>query len=330
MKTEIVKNGTSEAICGARYFLFSNNEFNLAKNAAAIDIGGGTTDISYFAEHNLRFQDSVKFAGGNFLSVTGNLNALIGDSAEYDQAMRRWPFVKDDWDGKIAAFTGNPKSVKVIRNIGVFYGSICYYLGLHFKRENLTDPVEKIAFAGNGVRFMQVLTLGNVLSQNSLSEWVDLFRGCLAAGHGVSSKSYNTSFFFSPRPKLEVAQGLVVDAEISDPAGPGKSTKKMLGLDLQGAGVAFKFSDWPEDIHAIDLTQYDIDLTVLKSYVQAYNDSLKGPLKAYRLPALDPIIEQTISNRIKRNLELRGARPLVNPLYFEAIEVLMDIYFRKA
>jgi hypothetical protein len=323
MKTKVVKEGISEAICGARFFLSTQNEFNMAEPVATVDVGGGTTDLSLFSEHRLLFEDSVKFAGGNLLAVTENFKDLTQqDSSDYDQIMRTWPYVRDDMGGQLAAFANKHKGSRVIRNIALFYGSVCYYLGLHLRRQSLDKPLSKVAFAGNGIRFLHIITVGNILTQTTLDNWIGVFRACLKAGHSWKD-SYNTSFYFSDVPKLEVAIGLVTNFEIHDPIGPGRATRKMLGLKAWNHSVTIEADQWPEQ-HAKELTSFQFDLTPLRAFMKVFNDSLTKNYASYKVKIPDSDGERSIIDKIRNGLERRGNQPLVNPLFFEAVESIME------
>lgn len=327
MSIKINIYGSTEAQASAIYFL-EKTHFSTSGHAVVVDIGGGTSDISHWNKRNMLWEDSVKFAGGDLVEVIDDLLKFIAkDSSgnyQYDTYMRRWPYIHKHWNGKMEDFLSKPESTKTLQTICLFYAGICYYVGMHLKREKLNQPLIHLAFAGNGIRFLEIITFGETLSEQTpaLTNWINLFREILKAGHGFN-KPYNTLFTFSPEPKLEVVLGLVSDRINEYTVKDTKTTKKMLGLDVTWNGKKYGYDEWDPDIKATHLIDSNIDFKIFIDFIKIFKEKTKEYFKNWQVSSLPSEFNDEMKASFFNSLERRGDEELASPLFLEALKSYM-------
>lgn len=322
MRVEVAESGFSEAACTARYFLVTMREFSPTDYVATVDVGGGTTDITFFKDKQLQWEDSVKFAGTDILEIASDMREVVAQES-YDQAMRQWPYVSANWDGKMADLHNAQYASRTFRTFGLFFGSICYYLGLHLRAKNIPKALSQVAFAGNGTGFLRILTSGNDLTKTTLHGWVPLMTACIAAGHGLGEESYRTDLFFTPEPKQEVAKGLV---SLDDEQAPANSTFKILGLQVTKKESVYLADTWPP-LTGEQLAGYDIDAAGLRAFLEVYNKSADRHLKDLKIRTRDDIDFKQVQNRVRNTLHRRGNSEPANPVFLEAVKAIMELVY---
>lgn len=338
MSIEIISNGITEAQASAVYFL-QNTSFSTGNaHAVVVDIGGGTTDLSFWLKREIQWEDSVKFAGEDLIGVLDDLRGFVtkvyvkGEgSSNYGLAMRDWPFVHRNWNDKMEGFKQHDFKGKVFRTMGLFYGGLCYYIGMHMKREKIKTELNQIAFAGNGIRFLEIITNGNQLSEgeDSLKHWVNLLKKMIAAGHDIpNKKEYNTTFVFSQNPKLEIAEGLVSESLINYTA-KSESTKKMFGLDFKLKGKNYTFDKWDAGKKAVDFSSAEIDFSVFDSFIKAFKKEAQVLFKDWNLDILSDGTNNKIRNDLFNSLEKRGNQELANSLFLEVLHSYMKEQYQQ-
>ena len=356
MRIIIDKNGQSEAICTATFFLDNYKTFSTLGLCASIDIGGGTTDITFWENGVMSWEDSVKFAGGDLTGMMmvdlmnlfspeekESLN-MAGDKNQYEDTMRWWPFVHPSWDNKMEAFYQHKNvSQKILRTLALFYGGICFYLGLHLRKHKVEGDLNLIALAGNGVRFLELVSYGVPLDESNSADWLNLFRSCLLRGQGKPSFSSQPSFLFSNAPKLEVAKGLV-SANINrfttdrnaddDQKSQSRSTQrvhteKILGLDIKQSGSIYDYGSWPNDFNALQLANCGVDLTILKEFLSCYDSYVRKNFKNWKSIEMVEQDEKEVKSAISRSLTLRGPQELASAIFFEALNAWMTIQYER-
>ena len=236
----VIKNEITEAQASAVYFV-RFKDLTTREHSIILDIGGATTEISHWHQRELLWEDSVKFAGIDLITVLDDFRKFVDDKVKqeaslYDNYMRRWSYVHKNWDGKMEKFYfGEYKDLglKTLRTICLFFSGIAYYIGLHLRRMSLNEPLGYLAFVGNGIHFLDIVTLGNEFSEENrhFKTWIIIFCEMLKKGHGLENEiNYNTKIIFSDMPKVEVALGLTSDLienyESFETQGP--TTKKCL------------------------------------------------------------------------------------------------------
>lgn len=323
MRIYIDENGITEAQASAVFFLEEpKSKFNTANYAAVVDIGGGTVDISFWKDRNLQWEDSVKFAGGDLLEVLKELKDYVKvEGYSYDLAMRKWPFIHHNWDKGMEEFSKISSSYKVFRKLGLFYGGICYYIGLHMKSKSINTPLSQIALAGNGIRFLELITIGLPLSNESLEQWISLLNKMITSGHNINE--YAVSFGFSPDPKLEVARGLVSSNLPSYCIKDKETSKKILGLGAEIAHDKLKFDEWDSRRTALDFSSAKIDFTNLIDFIQKFKEEAKKYFKDWKVDELEENFSDEMRADLSKALELRGDQELANFLFLEALKSYM-------
>lgn len=326
----------SEANASAVFFLSDDPNFNLSGYAAVVDIGGGTTDISFWSKRRLVWEDSVKFAGGDLVEVLDDLVKYVctGSSGtswfSYDIAMRKWPYVHANWDKKMEDLRNTDFFAKTFRTICLFYSGICYYIGVHLKTKGISTPISHVAFAGNGIRFLEIISYGRRLSKETLGDVTKLFQKMLSLGQGSRGKS-GTNLIFSSKPKLEVAFGLVSE-NLGDYKAGEKTVKKMVGLDISLGGKHTNFGDWVKNNKASDFLDAKIDFGRFDEFISKYKAAAKEffvdwkvDMKVESMP--DKINEEMIEG-FKNSLARRGNEELASSLFFEALKTYMKHQYK--
>ena len=173
MQINISQKGITESIASACYFL-QKGQISTQNLVAIVDIGGGSTEIAFWKEKELLWQDSVKYAGNDLLELTPKLvEAVVRDNAIsegekinlFTMFKMDWPFIHPTWDNKLLEKLDNLDFRKeVLFNIGIFFSSICYYLGLHLRNKVDKEKIVMVAFAGNGIKFLEIITRGNEIN----------------------------------------------------------------------------------------------------------------------------------------------------------------------
>ncbi|MDI6765540.1 MAG: hypothetical protein QME52_01750 [Bacteroidota bacterium] len=332
MVIEKIGDGITEAQASAVYFLEDTN-FNTMGHAVVVDIGGGTSDISRWYDRNIQWEDSVKFAGSDLVAVLDDLLHFIGianpEPYAYDIAMRRWPQIHKNWNGKMENFQSRPESMNTLQTIGLFYAGISYYVGMHLKRENLVEPLRHLAFAGNGIRFLEIITFGDNLSEHTpaLVDWIGLFREMLKAGHNISG-NYDTLFTFSPNPKLEVVYGLVSN-KLGDYAAGKDTTRKMFGLDVTWEGNQYQSHEWNPEVKATDFKESDIDFKGFVEFIKKYKTIAPAYFKNWQLNSLPEEFNRDMRTSLFSALEKRGNEELASPLFLEALKAYMKCQYKR-
>lgn len=322
MAITIKSNGITEAQASAVYFL-ETSTFNTGGGyAVVVDIGGGTTDISFWNNRKLKWEDSVKFAGGDVIDILIDLKKFVEINTvfnSYDLAMRDWPYVEKKWNTKMEDLRSKEFCNKTFRTLGLFYGGLCYYIGMHMKSNNLNVPIKNIAFAGNGIRFLEIITFGNSLieTEPSLNIWIKLFKRMLSAGHG-SINYDNSSFVFSQNPKLEIAHGLVspiLEEYITD----GETSKKILGLNIKLDGNQHDFNEWPKSYKARDYGRAEVDFGYLLNFVNEFKLIAQDLFQGWNLDLLPNEFNSAMDNSFRSSLEYRGQQELASSLFLESL-----------
>jgi len=331
MAIDILQHGITEAQASAVHFLM-NTDFNTAGYAAVIDIGGGTTDISFWHQRKLLLEDSVKFAGSDLIEIVTDLVKFVGaESHTYDIVMRKWPYVHFSWDKKMETFLTKPECARTFRTFGLFYGGICYYIGMHMKKEKIKYPLSHVAFAGNGIRFLEIYALNNVLSEQKLGDWIKFFREMLKSGHSVAANQpYETTFVFSKQPKLEVASGLVFEQLDSYTIGNNANrSKKMFGLDCVLDGIHYEYHEWQSKKTAFDFIKGNIDFNILLEFIVQYKKTADKYFNDWQLNTLPEEFNNEMKKYFNSSLERRGNEELASSLFLEALKAYMKIQYGK-
>jgi len=281
--------------------------------AACIDIGGGTTDISIWKASRPIWQASLRFAGRDmflsllyqkpgFLSIfESDISKLLTLAAQghvvrfYTQLdvllKENWA----DWRRILHQKTGTPAFEGFIQLIALSLSGIMFYagevLGALSQDVGIGFPsqIPNVFVGGNGARMFDWLTGGESYTVDS--EISELFKTMVIAGSGFNPRNQNFKICISPSPKHEVAYGLVSD--VTNLAGVEK--QESLGVI---AGEAFieqrARKEWHESISANrlhtglektgNLLQFTKFLETFNGYAKSQSGGRVKAIKDYASP----------------------------------------------
>ncbi len=353
-KDIVIQNGLTESKA-AMYYFRNNHKFATAENkySVTIDIGGGTSDFSFFSPNDINnktdliFQNSIKFAGGELAENIKNIvitrvnqilqKPIISEDADYEEIMRTWPCVLPDWNNNIGNFKINNDSYPLFEElVTLFYSSLCFWSGLHLKREGKNRKLNQIAFGGNGSRFMLYFTLGADPNTQMMfiERFTSMFKKMAAAGQDIDPKENDTiEFIFTNKAKLEVAFGLLeaTDNDFKALSSTDNTAADMLGLGVEMKDQKFSWGDWPDKdsmgykITAGQIGTQKIDWKIFELFIDKfykYFNETKGFDEYHIKRRLSnfPGFENSLRNAIQK----RGDKTLATPLFFTALSVWMN------
>ncbi len=339
LRDEIVSEGIATTV----YFV-AKNELTTGYLTVILDIGGGSTELVFVKNRNIEFHDSIKFAGDNFILAAPTLYKKIVDikdlnSVDIDKNfLKRFnlkfssgDYLLPGWNNKLAAFLDEKEFKEEVNFLNAFfYGSILFYIGLHLARINFNETNLNIAFAGNGARFLEIITYGNPLSSRTLGDrWLNFFKSMVNAGLSLSAeiewpRLENVSFFFSNHPKSEVVLGLLYDNLIKEYREKESQLKKMLGLDIELNNTKYSWFNWPTiDNNANRFISANIDYSIFYKFLSEFWANAKQFLNINNEKDIDI---ENVKNKFKNSLERRGSLELAAPLFFECVNAYMQEY----
>ncbi len=346
LNIKVESYGNSEAERTLKYFV---KKKKLTKQwlVATVDIGGGTTDLAFIQGEGVQFEDSVKFGGddltrGNLIEleqflvekVTGNQSDNEGIG--FSSLLRTWPGVDKQWDGHLSDFLNISTADKLDRlgkfyhKIALFYGGICYYIGMHMRRINKKDGLYQIALAGFGSQFLKICSGGTALSENTISDWIDFFKLMVSCGHDIPKSEYEkTTFIFTDDPKKEVAFGLSY-LQGDTPEVLTQKLHRMIGLDttILGDEKEIRWSEWSDDKSSAIAHNSKIDFTIFENFISVFYKSIADApedtsLKRIQLQEGFPEsegIRGIVENEVRSEWENRENKPMASPLFFSAVK----------
>lgn len=190
----------SESIAPIRYYF---NHYGNATRMVNIDIGGGTTDISFANECNVELTTSFRFASNVLFEdsyaqaspFNGIVDSFKGDIYQMLQANNKLTELREifesiDNSGKpanLASFLFGIKDTSLIKGVNlanidfntilqndnkfkvvflIFYGAIIYQIAQIIKVRGLEEP-RHISFSGNGSKIITILTQ-DIQGRNSI------------------------------------------------------------------------------------------------------------------------------------------------------------------
>jgi hypothetical protein len=335
MEIKINQERYTEALAATCYFL-QKRKITTNELVAIVDIGGGSTEFAFWKERKILWQDSVKFAGSDLLELTPKLvDAIVDKGKDLEDKIKfftmykmNWPYIHPTWDGKLLEELDKEDFRKeVYFGIGIFFSAICYYIGLHLRAKNINEKIGAIAFAGNGIKFLEIVTRGNRINQNILGqEWIELFRNAVINGHNKSDlypKDSKIEFIFSEEPKFEVAKGLLYN-EINQYMDNGVSLKKLFGIRFyyRRENKHYEEFDWDKHLTASDFAVFtdNRDYTLVNNYLEFFRKNFKSIVPIPNLPSR---FDQTddLNRELNIVLENRGQKELACSLFLEAVKI---------
>jgi len=345
LNVHINARGFSEAISAMDYFIHHENEFSTHNLVATVDVGGGTSDITFLKDQEILWEDSVKYGGDDIKSSLHHIQDVINAYRDrntlpnlpapfdYSKFISSWPGISNDWDGQMDDFihNGSADTKLFFHKLGLFYAANFYYLGMHLKRKGHNTPLHMIAFAGNGTQFLKIVSHGNAVNRENAGAWFDLFKGVLADAQDISDTSYaNTTILFSKDPKKEVAYGMIYSKQHHLDTGRNGKVERMIGLDCI---ISDANRSWSDDIPSntcsdIDVSRinYDQFLNFIKSYYRRIQDpEIADYMRSKNLAeGLSDSNLNSFQNEISNYLERRSGDELATPLFFLAVKVWID------
>lgn len=309
-----------------------------------LDIGGGSTEISYVHQGKIKFNDSVKFAGHNFVISSRYLyekvlTTELSDYSDDNDKVQKFnlmfsseEFLIPGWNNQLARFYDDELFRSEVNFLNsVFFGSLMFYLGMHLSILNEEFNVIQVAFAGNGVRFLEIITHGNKLEEEVLGDkWKKFFLEMLQGGYKLRNHSNKNTINklllkFTQEPKHEVVLGLLYSKNLIEDT--DSEVKKLLGLDIQFRGKHIKFYEWPEEnIKAVDLREANFNLDIFNSFLNQYNMASSFLSEFIKKVSIQP---DKIEESVRISLEQRGDVPLASPLFFECVFAYMKEYTKN-
>ena len=216
----------------ATAYHFSNLGYNFVDGAICIDIGAGTTDVSFISERPARiiYNTSFQFAGRYLFSpiynnyekfITHNLDL----STKYDKEQKN-AFIDadirehgDEYINHLSYITGNFEVANVLQKSQFAITAIFYYIGmilgeLHSRKIYKENHAPDIYVGGNGSRIFHWITGGMSEDINS-SPYIEVLKNALLASSNLSDDN-NFKIKLSSNPKVEVARGMVLDPLSND------------------------------------------------------------------------------------------------------------------
>jgi len=336
MEIKINQERYTEAVAAACYFL-QKKKISTNELVAIVDIGGGSTEFAFWKGRKIIWQDSVKFAGNDLLELTPKLvNAIVDKGRSIEDKIKfftmykmNWPYIHPTWNEELLKELDREDFRKeVYFSIGIFFSAICYYIGLHLRAKNINEKIGTVAFAGNGTKFLEIVTRGNRINQNILGqEWIELFRNAVINGHNkpdIYSKNSKIEFIFSEEPKFEVAKGLLYK-EINEYKDINKvSLKKLFGIAFYYGDENKRYGefDWDKHLTASDFAVYsrNRDYTLVNDFLEFFINNFKAIVP---IPNLPNRFDQTddLNRELNKVLENRGQKELACSLFLEAVKI---------
>jgi hypothetical protein len=225
-----------------RYFLGRGDLALGGALSVMLDVGGGTTDLAAFAQSKAWVLDSLRWGGRDLTGSRVRQSAQGGFTNPFVRAFAEWALrhglppsqqeplqkyaeeghdalafsylVRTRWyrEENALLFRETPEHGSFRLLVLYFFATLFYYTGLLHRAVRATgvqEPLSKVVLAGNGSRFLEWL-------QRDWSAAADNpFRAVLLSIEAESSGAASSEaprVVLSPRPKEEVARGLVTPA----------------------------------------------------------------------------------------------------------------------
>ena len=302
------RNFQPESLAVAHYFV--SKKYKNLLNAACIDIGGGTSDISIWGvQNNLIvpiYQCSVQLAGKHLFSniikrdpeFLNHIKLANNDTLIWLQedpnlfAIVIDALVKsggDNWlKNQREKLQDDERLYEYLQILSIGIAGLHYYIGIvlqvlhhedennNFSRYKSGESIDDIYFAGNGSRLLNWLSDTGKLEDDEIS---NLFQEMVIKGSGFKPRGETS--FISDKPKEEVACGLVVG-------------KKMLGdptlledelIAGEPCKIGFHIFDWNsyikleldifESIDKLEIAEKAEDLVNLPKFLYWFHKRLE-------------------------------------------------------
>lgn len=341
---------TFESIAVKRYFQ-KNNKLTAGKDSfvLTIDIGGGTSDFSFFDNKNrVEILDSIKFAGNDIsetvLKFIESYREKKGEIfidlsiKKYEDLVRTWPFVHPTW-GKTSGVTdfhlmkSNDEEWNLfIKRLALFYGSLFWWCGLHLKKYNEKNKkeitVDKVALAGNGSSFMRFISAGenpDTSKEEDIINFKKLLHKLLTDAQIVET-SRNLKLNFSKNPKEEVARGLIYYKKSNSMEDSVKEltnkSQKMFGIKIGNCEI-LNYDEEISKFNGQKIGENIDDISEIEKFIGSLNEGLIDFFEFEEEEMIELSNNDFISN-LKNEFENIGGNHLETPPFFTAIKLIIE------
>jgi hypothetical protein len=229
-----------------RYFLARRDLALTGALSVMLDVGGGTTDMAAYAQSRAVALDSLRWGGRDLTSARVRQAGSAGFTNPFVRAFSDWALqhglpgawhepldkyreeghdalafsylLRTPWyrEGGALRFRETAEHGSFRLLVLYFFATLFHYTGiLHrtVRAEGVDEPLAKLILAGNGSRFLEWLQRDWGVAADNPFRTVLLEILGRAAGEDASVAGHVVpSLILSPRPKEEVARGLVTPA----------------------------------------------------------------------------------------------------------------------
>jgi hypothetical protein len=257
-----VAGSQTESIATAAYFehIAGGKGALLGTGAIVLDIGGGTTDISAWRERKLAIQTSVRLSGREMLlaPMKDNKNYVIPmlagcmadgpaifeplEALDDERFYRRADAILrahgDELLDRLRSLMTTETFERFRSEIALRLTALLYYSGLLLRRKKWLDSgarLPDIYVGGNGSRVFNWLAPPRFQDNHAV---VDLLLNAYARGAGSDTVPTGLKLHLSPKPKSEVACGLVYAVD-SPPAREDEAIENVAGESFEADSKAY-------------------------------------------------------------------------------------------
>ena len=331
-KKEEIKKKATESVAVCKYWIKSGVAIGGTLAACVVDIGGGTTDIGIWLQHNgrrqFKAQASVVLAARiisklfskdkGILKYFPNVDVedveFLNDEKSMHAMLNSILKSYEDELLKIVSQHSRTGFKKPRSVIMAAYGGVFYYLGILLRATCREIEGCDILLSGNGAKLLKWIG----------GDYTSALRKFINGGFALKDLS-PINFRFSENPKEEVALGLVVEEEleITEPI-------KIIGEEgylLENSSLA-----WNKNLLELEKTDFSKikvpnKFPELENYIYIYNSSTE------QLGLEKKKCDNNLKVQIKNMLEsrIRGIRPdqnseLLQPFFIEEVKAFIDLF----
>jgi hypothetical protein len=337
----------TESVAAARFFLGTNQGIanNLAGGFVSVDIGGGTTDISFWQNRNQKgnyvYQTSVKIASRSLfveplranrhrdvimesLGLDTNLPADFRGSSISVEVIELSLSKNKEAYKKLARSEALPEMKGFIETISLGVSGLFYYLGMLIKKLKLEKEIDdfspNIYFGGNGSNIFNWLNSGAAFRDTA--HRAELFKQMLKIGSEIDDPvRINISSF----PKAEAAGGMVVQQALIEGNENISRGEIILGEDVVLVnGITLKWNDAIDEM-LLEQDIQSIDLNNVKQFISAYNSVYKDLFEERTdIIKYNDMLHKQLTNSVKDViLQMKSDKVWNKPVFLSAIEILI-------
>lgn len=342
----------TESLAVAQFFADMQKEQLVA--SACLDIGGGSSDISIWQDNSLIHQCSVQLAGRHLFSELleknpGFLYRMFRENAA-SWELRGWLFyVKLDFfmTQESAGWLKNVRHQKLtdpefrglMQLMALGLGGLYYYIGLllkalHQEGKYTCAQATPVYLAGNGARLVNWLANnGQLTNYDPINAY---FADLLSLASGF--ESYEAYSRMTPRPKDEVACGLVLDQTRLKGMDKKQADDLIAGESFELNGQEYSWESrmtFPKQIESFNIAQLQNLASFLNHYHRAVEanelEDLLPPVEGYTVTddlAENDALWQPVYTRLRSAvLNLRGEtdKVRIEPPFILAVKALLTV-----